>query len=64
MEMGIFGMLFPQYGAYIDIGLTVIGAASVIATKTPNKSDDEVMQKVLSVVNILGMNVGKARNAE
>ena len=64
MEMSVFSMLFPEYGVYFDICLTVIGAASVIATKTPNTSDDKVMQKILDVVNVLGMNVGKAKNAE
>lgn len=63
MDAGIFGVLFPQYGVYLDIVLTVIGAASAVATMTPNKSDDEVMQNVLNVVNVLGMNIGNSKNA-
>ena len=55
-------MFLGVYGQYVQIGLTIIGAAATVATITPNKSDDRVIQKVLNIVNALGMNVGKASN--
>lgn len=51
----------------IDIAETIgiiIAAASVIATATPNKTDDKILQKILDVINIVGMNVGKSKNKD
>ena len=42
--------------------VTVIGAFSIIATATPNKTDDKILQIILDIVNFLGMNLGKAKN--
>ena len=39
-----------------------IGILSFITTMTPNKSDDVILQKILDILNILGMNIGKAKN--
>ena len=41
-----------------------ISLAAVIAAITPSKADDAFIQKVLNVVNMLAINVGKARNAD
>ena len=49
---------------YVPIALTVIGAFATIATVTPNKADDRIVQWLLDVVNFLGGNVGKAKNKE
>ena len=40
----------------------VVGSFALIATMTPNKSDDKIVQKIIDVVNILGANVGNAAN--
>ena len=49
-------------GEYITIGLAVLGVASTIATMTPNKADDKAVQLLLDLVNVVGMNIGKAKN--
>lgn len=49
-------------GSWIKIGLTVIGAFSTIATITPNRHDNAVADTILNVINLFGMNVGKAKN--
>ena len=41
-----------------------VGLMSAVATATPNTSTSKVLTKVLQVINIFGMNFGKARNAE
>lgn len=46
----------------ITIALAVIGLFATIAAITPNKSDDKVAQFLLDLVNLLGANVGKAKN--
>lgn len=42
----------------------VISACAVVATLTPTKTDDEILQKILDVINFLGMNIGKAENKD
>jgi hypothetical protein len=51
------------YGQYVDVALQIIGVFSAVAALTPNKSDDAIAAKLLRVVNLIGMNVGKAKNA-
>ena len=40
----------------------IVGGFAVIASMTPNKSDDRVVQMILDMVNFLGANFGKAKN--
>ena len=42
----------------------LITAAAGMATLTPTKSDDKAIAMVLRVVNMDGLNFGKARNAD
>jgi len=43
--------------------LQVVGAAAAVATLTPNKSDDKIIQLILDAVNFVGGNIGKATNS-
>ncbi len=49
-------------GEWVPIVLAIIGGFAVLATKTPNKVDDRILQVILDVVNFLGANIGKAKN--
>jgi len=40
----------------------IVGGFAVVASMTPNKSDDRIVQMILDVVNFLGANFGKASN--
>jgi hypothetical protein len=42
----------------------LITAMAGIATLTPTKTDDRALSMVLRVVNMVGLNFGKARNAD
>ncbi|MBT3196981.1 MAG: hypothetical protein HN842_05220 [Gammaproteobacteria bacterium] len=55
-------MMGGGYGQYVDVVLQVVGAFSAVAALTPNKSDDLIAAKLLRVINLIGMNVGKAKN--
>jgi len=44
--------------------LAFIGFFALIATKTPNKVDNQIVQVLADVVNFLGANVDKASNKE
>jgi len=52
---------FPQF---IAIATSLVGAFSVIAAMTPNKSDDKFVQLLLDFVNFLACNFGKAANKD
>ena len=46
------------------IVLEIIGVFAIIATQTPNKTDDKIVQSILNIVNAVGMNAGKAKNSK
>lgn len=48
--------------SWIPEVLAVVGAFALIAAKTPNKTDDKIIQSILDVINFLGANFGKAKN--
>ena len=42
----------------------VVGVAALVATLTPNTSDNKAVDFVLNLINMLGANVGKSKNKE
>jgi len=42
---------------------SIVGGFSVLATMTPNSADNKVVDMIMRVINLLGANVGKAKNA-
>jgi hypothetical protein len=48
----------------IQLAVSIIGAFAVIATMTPNEADNKIANWLLKFVNLLGANVGKARNGD
>ena len=40
----------------------VVGVAALVATLTPNASDNKAVDFVLNIINMLGANVGKSKN--
>ena len=46
----------------IKVIVLLVGVAALVATLTPNESDDKIVSFVLKVVNVLGANVGKDSN--
>ena len=55
-------LLTGNMGQIVEILTQVVGGAALVATLTPNESDDKIVSFVLKVVNVLGANVGKASN--
>lgn len=45
----------------LDKALTVIGAASIIATVTPTKKDDTLLGYLSAFVHFMAMNFGRAK---
>ena len=46
----------------LQIAASVIAVASLIATMTPNESDNKVVRRVSAVISWLALNVGKAKS--
>ena len=55
--------LIANASVVYDIVVQVVGIAALVATLTPNESDNQVINGMLKVVNLLGANFGKASNA-
>jgi len=53
-----------NYESIIDIAAKVIAACAAIAAITPSKVDNDILSRVISLVNLLGLNVLKARNQD
>ena len=49
---------------YLPVALQVVGLFSLIATLTPNSVDNKIAQVLMDLVNFLGANLGKSKNAE
>ena len=52
----------PQLPQLLDALFKIIGGAAIIATLTPNKSDDKIIDWAWKIVNFAGANFGKAKN--
>lgn len=57
-----FQWLVANAGSILAIGASVIGTFAMIATLTPNSSDNTIADFLLKLINALGANVGKAKN--
>ena len=57
----IFGFSITEL---LVIAPAIVGVFSIIATATPNKSDDKIVAVILKIVNLLGQNYGKAANKD
>lgn len=49
-------------GDIIEIALLLVGAFSILATMTPNQTDNKIANALMKIVNFLGANFGKAKN--
>tara|TARA_R110000824_G_scaffold33602_9_gene107681 strand:- start:2090 stop:2278 length:189 start_codon:yes stop_codon:yes gene_type:complete len=53
-----------NYEAFIDIAAKVIAVCAAIAVVTPSRWDNDLLTKVSGFINVLGFNVGRARNSD
>ena len=58
----IISLITSNYVAILSAVASIVGGFAVIASLTPNKSDDRIVQIILDIVNFLGANFGKASN--
>lgn len=54
--------IIANWAIVLEVATSVVGVAALIATLTPNSSDNGVMDFLLKLVNLVGANVGNAKN--
>ena len=54
--------IIENAGNMVDIALKIVGAFAVIATMTPNESDNKIADGLMRLVNMLAANFGKSSN--
>jgi len=50
--------------AWFNIATAVVALAAAITAVTPSKVDNAWLAKIVSLLNLLGLNIGKAKNAD
>ena len=60
--MQYVNLVIENWEAYSVTILAVIGAAAAIAALTPTPRDDGIVAFVRKVIDIIGMNIGNAKN--
>ena len=58
-----FAGIFANLPAYLEIITQAIGVFALVATLTPNTSDNSIVDFLLKLVNFGGANIGKSKNA-
>jgi len=54
--------IFENSSSLIDIALKIVGSFAVIASLTPNVTDNKIADVLLRIINTLGFNIGNAKN--
>lgn len=62
--MDLITNIMTAIPTFMDAALQIVGGFALISMWTPNKSDDKIVDMILKVLNFMGANAGKARNAE
>lgn len=62
--MEFFTNAFAWVVTNVETLLQIVGGFALIATQTPNKSDDKIFDVLLKVINFAGGNAGKAANKD
>ncbi len=57
-------LLIDTVKGWMPAVCTVIAGCALIASVTPTKHDDRLIQFILDIINKLGLNVGKATNKD
>ncbi len=58
----LVSFVMDNYVSILSAVASIVGGFAILASLTPNKSDDRIVQMILDVVNFLGANFGKAKN--
>ena len=57
-----FQIIIDFLTQWLPVALQIVGGFAVLATITPNKTDDKIAQFLADLINFLGGNLGKSKN--
>ena len=55
---------FTNFPSWLVAATAIVTTLSAVTALTPTRSDDKVINSILTVLNILSLNVGANRNAD
>ena len=55
---------FTNFPSWLVAATTIVTTLSAVTALTPTRSDDKVINSILTVLNILSLNIGANRNAD
>jgi hypothetical protein len=58
-----FAAIIANLPNYLEIITQVVGVFALVATLTPNTSDNAIVDFILKLINFGGANVGSSKNA-
>jgi len=58
-----FAAIITNLPGYLEVIIQAIGVFALLATLTPNTSDNTIVDFLLKIVNFGAANVGKSKNA-
>jgi len=58
-----FATIIANLPSYLEIIVQAVGVFALVATLTPNTSDNAIVDFILKLINFGGANVGKSSNA-
>ena len=59
-----FQVILDVIQQYAVIITTVVTLAASVSAITPNQVDNKIIQFIVDLLNVLGLNIGTAKNAE
>jgi hypothetical protein len=58
-----FATIIANLPTYLEILTQAVGVFALVATLTPNTSDNAIVDFILKLINFGGANVGSSKNA-
>ena len=60
----MFDFLGDDPSKWVELITQVVGVFALVATLTPNSTDNSIMDWIMKLINFLGANIGKASNSD
>jgi hypothetical protein len=63
MNLGdVLNWIYNNWADIFNLATQTVGAFAIIASMTPNRADDRIVQTVLDLLNFGAFNFGQAKN--
>lgn len=62
LAIPILGEFLTKFSKWLPVVFQVVGMFAMVASLTKNETDDKVIGYILKAINLLGFNIGAAKN--